>query len=82
MDILGGKHRSLATGVVTSIQPPFDAAFALRQFISYSAVHSKTLRAVFLEVVNYPLNTSKRREFSSFSGAGENNSLRVRLVKV
>ncbi len=55
--------------------------FALGQLLSYPIVHSKTLRAVFMGKVHYPLNTPKRREFSSFSCANEKISLRVRLVK-
>jgi hypothetical protein len=47
----------------------------LSQPFSYLVVHSKTLRAVFLGRVDYPLNATKRREFSSFSCALEQMSL-------
>ena len=81
VDIRGREHRLPATAVVVLVQPPLDATLALSQLLSYFVVHSKTLRAVFMERQHPPLNTPKRREFSGFLRAPEKISLRVRLVR-
>ena len=80
-DIRSGEHRPLTAAVVILIEPPLDAALALSQAIAYLGVHSKTLRAAFMGRLIYPLNASKRREFSSFSCASKIVSTRVRLVE-
>src|SRR5437588_2675490 len=76
------RHHGLRTATqVRLIQPTLNPTLAVRQFLSYDLVHSKSLRASGVRVTRYLMKHRKSRGISFFTQISSAEGRRLRLLK-